>query len=370
MKIAILGSGSVALANACFLVSRGHEVSLWSPNAEKRARWRAKGTIVSDGCFSGTHAIKADESLEACLVGASFVIVSAPAFAHGPLIESLGKSLSGGQTVLMVPAGGLSSLALAQKLEARGLQTTIMDLSSSFFVCRRCGDDAVKIYVKKETVDAAAIPAVNGKQYVDVLKNLFDSEIKLKTNILSIALNNHNPIIHVPPFLCNMSRIEKGECWVVWENITSGISNIIMDLDEERMSIVNNFGLSSHRISDYLRESFRADGSTLEIQFRKIAGRLRGPAGPTILHHRFLLEDVPYGLGLLVALARIVDVPTPVAESLIALASSACRCNLAAESAHLDLMGLGDLPREEVVRVCTEGYGYRASIAALPPREQ
>jgi hypothetical protein len=67
MKIAILGAGNVALANACYLANEGHDVHLWSalPD-ERRALSAADGVIAYEGFMSGTARVTVEDDVRAC----------------------------------------------------------------------------------------------------------------------------------------------------------------------------------------------------------------------------------------------------------------------------------------------------------------
>lgn len=41
--------------------------------------------------------------------------------------------------------------------------------------------------------------------------------------------------------------------------------------------------------------------------------------GPSFLRHRYLLEDVPMGLGLFVSLGKVANIETSIAESIMTL---------------------------------------------------
>ncbi len=53
MKIAILGAGNVALANACYLSNAGHDVRIWSAFPGERRALADAGAISYEGFMSG-----------------------------------------------------------------------------------------------------------------------------------------------------------------------------------------------------------------------------------------------------------------------------------------------------------------------------
>src|SRR5215813_4498999 len=85
MRVAVLGAGSTALANAWLLAQGGHEVRIWSAFEAERRALASAGGISAEGIMSGTVGVTVAPDTEGCLKGASFVIIAAPAFAHRPL---------------------------------------------------------------------------------------------------------------------------------------------------------------------------------------------------------------------------------------------------------------------------------------------
>jgi hypothetical protein len=137
MKIAILGAGNVALANACFLAHSGHDVHLWSAFAAERSAIGDAGGLSAAGAFAGKVNVTVAADVKSCLAGAALVMVAAPAFAHQTLMSSAAPHLIEEQDALVHPVTGLSSLLLSRLLKTRAVKPTIIDLSTSLFTTRK-----------------------------------------------------------------------------------------------------------------------------------------------------------------------------------------------------------------------------------------
>lgn len=70
---------------------------------------------------------------------------------------------------------------------------------------------------------------------------------------------------------------------------------------------------------------------------------LGSPAGPRSLDHRYITEDVPYGLAVYAQLGSIAGVPTPVTDACVTLASSAVGRDLGADNQLAPALGLTGL---------------------------
>jgi opine dehydrogenase len=356
MKIAILGAGNVALANAWFLAHAGHDVHVWSAFEAERTAVAAAGGLAAEGFFQGKVKITVSTDAGACIAGAPLVMIAAPAFAHQALMAAAAPHLTEAQDVLVHPVTGLSSLLLSRMLKARGIKPTIIDVSTSLFTARKTGPTSVRILKLKEVVDVAAIPAERGRHALDRLQAIFGPRFRLEDNALAISLNNHNPVYHVPPLLCNLSRAEKGENWIIWECITPGVARLVKLVDEERLGLVRRFGTTEISVDDYFRQAHGAQGKDLDEIFASVARKLKGPVGPQEFNHRFITEDVPYALVFYRSLGGIAGVDMPVIDGLIRLTSALYGRDFTAEGHTLERLGLGGLAVRDVLAVTTNGF--------------
>ena len=79
--------------------------------------------------------------------------------------------------------------------------------------------------------------------------------------------------------------------------------------------------------------------------------------------HRYMREDVEYGLAFLVSVAQWAGVPCPVAAGLLAIGSAVLGRDLRSESPRtLEALGLASLARQEHERSCSM-HGEAASTA-------
>jgi len=356
MKIAILGAGNVALANAGYLAHAGHDVHVWSSFAAEREALRAAGAIAFEGFLTGTAAITAAEDAGACIDGAEVVMIAAPAFGHRTLMAAACPYLTGSQLVVVHPVTGLSSLLLSRMLRERGVRPPIVDLSTSLFTARKTAATAVRLLKIKDVIDMAAIPAERGGEAMALLAALFGPRFRLEPNALAISLNNHNPVYHVAPMLCNLSRAEKKEDWIIWDNITPGVARLVRLVDDERLAVVRHFGTTEISVDDYFRQAHGAEGADLDEIFRSVSARLKGPVGPQDFNHRFILEDVPCALVFYVALGRAAGIEMPVSESLIRLTSALYQRDFFAEGHNLETLGLAGMTPQQIVAVTRTGF--------------
>jgi len=356
MKIAILGAGNVALANACYLSSAGHDVHLWSPFASECEALMAAGTIAYEGFMSGTAEVSVSRDARSCIEGAGVVMICAPAFGHQSLMAAACPHVIESQDIVIHPVTGLSSLLMSRMLKARTMRPTLVDLSTSLFTTRKTGPASVRLLRIKDVIDVATIPSDRGTAAMGRLESLFGKRFRLEPNALAISLNNHNPVYHVPPLLCNLSRAEKKEDWIIWENITPGVARFVKLVDDERIAVVRHYGTTEIPVEQYFRQSFGVDGGDLDEIFRAVAEKLKGPIGPQDFNHRFILEDVPYALVFFHSLGRVAGIGMPITESLIRITSGLYRRDFVKEGHTVEALGLGGLDARAIVEVTRTGF--------------
>lgn len=356
MKIAILGAGNVALANAWYLAHAGRDVHVWSAFEAERAAITAAGGLTAEGLVQGRVAVSVAPTAEACIAGAAVVMIAAPAFGHQSLMSAAAPHLTADQIVLVHPVTGLSSLLLSRAMKARGIKPTIIDVSTSLFTARKTGAAAVRILKLKEVVDIAAIPASRGRDALHRLEELYGKRFRLEANALAISLNNHNPVYHVPPLLCNLSRAERRENWIIWECITPGVARLVKLVDDERLAVVRHYGTTEISVADYFRQAHGAEGRDLNEIFASVAKKLKGPIGPQEFNHRFITEDVPFALVFFQSLGRVAGIDMPVTDNFIRLTSALYERDFTGEGHTVERLGLGGMACSDILEVTSHGF--------------
>ena len=356
MKIAILGAGNVALANACYLSSAGHDVHIWSSFAQEGRALEEAGSIAYEGFMSGAATVTVASDARSCVEGAEVVMVCAPAFAHQSLMAAAAPHVTEAQDIVIHPVTGLSSLLLSRMLKARKVRPTIVDLSTSLFTARRTGPASVRILRIKDVIDAAAMPFEKGRAAITRLESLFGKRFRLEPNALAISLNNHNPVYHVPPLLCNLSRAEKKEDWIIWDNITPGVARFVKVVDDERISVARHYGTTEIPVEQYFRQSFGVEGKDLDEIMPAVARKLKGPIGPQDFNHRFILEDVPYALVFYHSLGKVAGIEMPITESLIRITSALYQRDFFREGHTVEALGLAGLDARGIVEATRTGF--------------
>ena len=89
--------------------------------------------------------------------------------------------------------------------------------------------------------------------------------------------------------------------------------------------------------------------------FRRYA-EFGSPKGPGDAQTRYITEDVPMGLCFMSSIGKKAEIPTPVCDALIAIASSMHQKDYYANGRTLDRLGIGQYSISELKNLLEKGY--------------
>lgn len=352
MKTAVLGSGNGGLACAFDLAQHGREVALFDlPEfGEQIAAVATAGSITATGDIEGTARIAyAGHDIAAALDGAEVVMVVGPAYATPPMAEIAKDHLKPGMTVVVCPSSCAGALTFQQIAGlVPGGDIVVGETSTLPYAVRITGPATINVFLKlKAGTYAAATPPAGTQGIIDLIGDVWP--LTAASSVFQTTLQNGNPVIHPAVSLLNAGPIDRGGDFLFYEDgVTDGVGRLIEAVDAERLAIAEALGvaiLSEPQVG-------MVQGYMLEDNYStsySTAPGFLGIGAQNKLDHRYLTEDVGYGLVFLTDLARRLGVPTPVMDAEITIADTILGRDFRAESARtLDTLGLGDLGPEEL----------------------
>ncbi|KAB7585178.1 multifunctional CCA tRNA nucleotidyl transferase/2'3'-cyclic phosphodiesterase/2'nucleotidase/phosphatase [Verminephrobacter sp. Larva24] len=209
-------------------------------------------------------------------------------------------------------------------------------------------------------LDMAALPVARGPAALALCTALFGERFRINGDILAMSLANVNPIAHSALALCNITRMEHAEQWPQYHCITPYVSRLIETMDAERLTLAAAVGCTLGTIHAHFHNSLgvaQTDLATIAAEIHRRRGGL--PLGPTHPLHRYVLEDIPFGLVFFAALAKMVNRPVPVISSVITIIDALYGRSFAQENDVLATLGLEKLPLPELLALAREGYPRR-----------
>src|SRR4051812_6642784 len=358
MRVAVLGAGNGGVASAFDFAQHGHEVSLYAAPefAVNTVAVHEAGGITASGDLQGFAAIRyAGHDVAEAVAGAELVVVVGPAYSTEPLAVAVGPYLSDGMAVLVCPGSCAGAIAFkrAAGLDLEDTRIVVGETHTLPYAVRVTEPGVVNVFLKLTTgVYLAALPRAGTDRLYDLVRDVWPAVEKAES-VFQTTLQNGNPVIHPAVTLLNAGLLERtgGDFLFYEEGVTESVGRLIEAVDDERLAIAAALGvtvLSEPAIGmkqGYMLEHNYSTGYSTAPGFLGIKAQSQ-------LDHRYLTEDVGYGLVFLTDLAARLGVPTPVMEAVVTIASVVLARDFRAEGARtLASLGLNGLSAEALAAI-------------------
>lgn len=343
-QVAILGAGAIAYGTAALLCREGHDVTLWSPSGERTQAIAAGEPLYVTGAITAQFHPRVADSCAKVLANAEVVVVAVPGYAHRNVLTAAAPYLKNEQLVVFSSHMSLAALYLTKLLRQRGLTTPIVALGTTVITARQPSSNAVRVGSIRTRLDLTVVPESAATRGMEVCRELFGDRFVSRSNLLAVSLSNVNPEVHLAIMLCNIARVENGEQWTQFSNVTPAVAQLLEALDAERLAIARHLGVEVRTIHDHFHLSYNLPYGPLAAMVKPLGQPTRDVKGPTSLTARYITEDVPFGLVPTVRLAALAGIPAPLHESGIRLMSALLGRDLEADNDILPELGSLSMP--------------------------
>lgn len=351
MKISILGAGNAGCAVAADLTLKGHEVtliktshSMHDDNFEYLQNNDGKMVLNEFGEIKTAYISKVTRDLTA-LKNSEVVIIYIQTNYHEQLIEKISDIIEDNQILLINP--GYLSTAYVLK-HCNDKKVIVAEAESSFIDGRIMEPGYFRVGFRNVRNPIGIYPRERKEEAIRILDKL-DERFVYLDSVVEAAIHNPNLIVHTVGSVMSIPRIEKskGDFCMYHEAYTRdnpSTWNILEALDKEKMSVLKKMGfkelsyVEACKYRNSLNES--EDAKEVFLNYAEMDTRAKGP---TKVDSRYISEDVPQGLVMLESLGKTLNVETPIASSLINIASAALDRNLRNEGRTLDKLGLKNI---------------------------
>lgn len=362
-KIAVIGGGNGGCAFSGYLAMKGFDVNLYEvPDfAQSIEKIKERGGIDVTGVVEGFGKLQLVTSdIEQALTGVEVVMISVPAFAHRTIATLCAPYLQEDQIVVLNPGSSFGVLEFKHALEEAGndKDVTVAETTSNIFGCRKVAEDKVRIMAIKNKMPVSASPKDRTEEVVAKLKPMFD-EFEAAESILDTGLNNGNCVVHPAPAVLNAGWIEssQGNFDFYWKGMSPSVCKVMEAIDEERIAIGRALDFEAVTFKQSMYDFYGKIGETLHdfLSQSTVHGgeNVGNRATPPSLQHRYITEDVPYGLVPFSELAKVLGVPTPFMDAIILLASEMNGVNYRETGRNLKAMGIDGKSAEEIKDILT-----------------
>jgi opine dehydrogenase len=361
--IAVLGAGHGGLAAAADLTRRGYSVRLHGRSEQRLAPIRERGGIDVSGVHEGFVPLTTlTTSVAEAVAGADLVMLVVPSVAHGDYAAALARVLAPGQPVFVNPGHTGGSLHFVHELRRAGYRDEVRtaETVTLTYISRTQGPTSVAIYTCTRRLKCAAFPGRHTDAMLALLAPVYP-EVVRASSVLETGMANINAVFHPPGTLMNAGWIEDtgGEFLFYREGITPAVGAVCEAVDAERMAVARALGIPSVPFLETFHQAGLTTDEGRASDSIAFACRVSGPnatvKSPPSLQHRYVDEDVGYGLVPMAALGRLAGVPTPTMDALIELASGMRGIRYRDTGLSLDRLGLGAVRAADLARFVHEG---------------
>jgi opine dehydrogenase len=362
LKLAVLGGGNGSFAAAGDFSLQGHEVRLWRRDATQVAAHRAAGSRIEVKDANGRHQAQLElvtTDIADAVGNAELILCPAPAYAQHDIASQLAPHLSDGQVVFLPPATfGSMIFAKAAWDSGNHASLSFAETGTLPWLTRKHGPFEVAITIRAKRLPLGVFPLKASGHALDVIGRAFPGVIEPCGDALSGALMNAGPIIHPPLIVMNAGPIEHFERWDIHkEGTQESIRRVTDALDAERIAVREGLGYASPHFP--LAHHYASEGE-IWMYGRGSHDRLTdsGDWRERIIlrEHRYMREDLRLGLSLLVSVADVAGVATPLAKAFLAIGGAICRGNFMKDGRTLASLGLGGLDRNQLQTLLREGF--------------
>jgi opine dehydrogenase len=361
--VAVIGAGNVGCALAADLVLRGVDVRLCNRSPGRLEPIRRAGGISVTGAVEGFAPLeRLSESVEEAVKGADVVAVTVPTPALPHYAPVLADVTTADQLIWLDPGHSGGALYLAAEMDRRTGRSgrRLCQLSTSSHGARMSGPAAVRVFgLPRATL--GAFPGTAVDECLERVDVLLPGQFIPAGTVLEVDLLNMNAVMHPAQMVGNAGWIEAtaGRFAIYREGTGPALSRLIETIDAERRALADRLGVPTVSFVEYLRDAgyTTAEAAATGSVHRALqAGEAIGtvPAPPS-LDHRYLHEDVGWGLVPWLHLAGHCGVSTPLMDAVTRVAGALNAVDYLRDGLTLDGMGLAGVAPDGLLAYARHG---------------
>lgn len=358
MRITILSAGNAGQAFAAGLTLSGHEVHLAAvpEHAEQIRVVQAYGGLLVEGSTAAgkpggfAEIAHVDTDVAGAIANAEVTFVVTPAFGQDVYFDAIAAHAPDNQVVVIQP-GKFGALRLAQVMREAGRdpQSLLITETDTFlYAAKMHGLDRIWLRGVKKQLPLAALPCARTTEALEILHELHPQYVAA-ANVLSTSMNDAAYALHPVTTLLDLSRIETmGPYRTKAYSMTPGVARMVVAVDAERVAVAHALGVPAEPLFEQIKEAYGFPGDSVYEAMSNTTVHV-DQMTPRNAQHRYVTEEVPYGLVPLSEIAGLIGLPTPNIDAVIALASTVNETDYRAEGRHLVSLGLEGMTPEHIL---------------------
>lgn len=328
MEIGIIGSGNGGTALAYDIASKNHEVMItdlpqFLDNVKAIKKNGGISAKIKGSSKENFVNVSASESIEEVLKFSKLIFISTPAYGTKPIAIKCKPFITKEHKIILCPGTIGGAFEFKKEIGYECLDDTlhVSETSTLPYAVRLKKPGYIEIHHFVKKLYFSTLPSCKTEENLALIRDIFPA-FTAAENVMFTSLECGNPVIHPAVVMLNAGLVErtKGDFRFYADGITKSVGNLMRAVDEERIKLGAKLGLtilSEPEIGvaeGYMEKTNYLDGYNESEAFRDIMA-------PPSLNNRFMDEDIGYGLVFWSSLGKLIDVDTPVTDSMINIAS-------------------------------------------------
>jgi len=313
-KVTILGAGAGGLALA-YDISKINNLDVtlcsgYSPqHVDKLYKKQCFKVIDYENKITEEVNINLKLDIQDAVKDANLLMVVCPAMQRLFYVSKILNFMEKDTKLLLIPGGFGTGSFLSKNYNINDF----LELNQLPYVTRFDGEKLDLYYRLKKFWFGSNL---DHNDYSVILNKFFKADFNKVKSVQEAEFFYWNMILHPPIMIGNEEKIKQGIKFKFYrEGITLKVLEYMTQLDEERILVGKELGYNLVPIKDYLSGDY--SGLT-SLESALLNDEATGEVfAPNTLNHRYLTEDIHYGLVPLSELAKSCGVNTPMINYLI-----------------------------------------------------
>jgi opine dehydrogenase len=356
LSITILGGGNAAFAVAADLTLKGYDIRLLeipelSANILKAKKIGGIELINNNvpGIESGFAKINIiTTNAKHALDGSNIILFLLPGYAETYFSKYILPYVNQKQIFVFFCGifGGALEFRKLLKTTKHTHLPLIAETEALMYGAFKENPISVKVLSKKQSLALAGLPSSDTEKILQNLKQIFPDLTKAK-NVIETGLRNANIILHPPVCILNASRLQStsNPFRFYWDGVTEPVGKVMEKLDQERLQVGDAIGLTLPSTKNRLIYWYGKQGASGETLGEVVSTNpvYKNVMSPKTLNHRFITEDIPFGLVPIEGLGNVLNIPTPITTSLINLGNELLSTDFRKQGRNISRLGLDEI---------------------------
>ena len=326
MNYLVIGLGSTGLSIVSMLKYAGLNVEGYNKPGKSLEALKSIKECKVEGIEE--FSFKTDfisEDLHAALIRSDLVFVCVPANEHKKLANSISEKDLGDAmpTMLLLPGRVFGALNFRKYLTCK-----VGEAQTVPYAARYDGNGVLSLLARKEKViysspDILVLEDIKRKMPVE-----FQELFSANDNYQKVTVSNIGCVLHCAPVVFNAGLLNLSYDFLFYKELVSKeIGFYMQKIDAERLMISEKLGLSVQSAAEWLDEQYGARNASDIYHALHSTDAYSEILAPKTLNHRYINEDLVYGLVPIERLGGHLGLETPFMTSLINSACLLLDCN-------------------------------------------